>query len=110
MKVAELKRLPVGTKLLLVECLLGPVPPEKQPRTVAAHGSTEMRLTKSDGQSSYLRYPKAADLHDNDSGFWVTEDGDFAARYLYACRCCGVNAGTTLMLDGFRYCTQCVAK
>lgn len=84
MRLADLKRLPPGTKLRLVECLMGPVPEGTQLRTVEQVRSADivMRVAHS-GARSYLTLPKAADFRETADGFAIEEDGVVAARYVW---------------------------
>jgi len=83
--VADLKRLPVGTLLRLVHCLMGPVPEGRQGRRVARVKSNALVLEIMDGPKagteSWLALPKAADLRETATGFEVLEDGEVAASY-----------------------------
>lgn len=98
MKLADLKRIPVGTKLRLVHCLLGPC--DKQ-RTVSAVHSNAIEFhgpdvkPRADGQpgTSWLYFPKARDFKPvgdgTRPGFTIYEsvnrDGtpEIAARYIF---------------------------
>jgi hypothetical protein len=62
--LAELKRIPVGTKLRLVQCLVGPVAPERQmrsvlrvqsPSSVRTGPATKSRLARAGGPSTSTR-------------------------------------------------------
>lgn len=81
MKLADLKRIAVGTRLRLVYCLFGPVPDHKQFREVSKVQSNGIYFRKSDGQDSWLAFPKASEFRDNGDGFTVLEDGEVAAQY-----------------------------
>ena len=75
MKLADLKRIPVGTKLLLVHCLMGPVEADKQPRTVREVRSNALLMDKPGTERpSWLYFPKAAYFRDDGDGFAVLED------------------------------------
>ena len=84
MKLADLKRLPIGTKLRLVNCLMGPVPDGKQSRIVAIVQSNAIALNRPDAPDrlSWLWFPKAKDFRDDgDGGFSILEEGEIAAQY-----------------------------
>jgi len=86
--LADLKRLPIGTKLRLVECLMGPVPEEKQGRILAKVQSNAVAfLTPKDnyqGHLSWLHLPPAKQFVATSDGFTVLEDtGEVAARYVF---------------------------
>jgi hypothetical protein len=83
--LADLKRLPIGTKLRLVHSLLGPVPEEWQGRRVSRIQSNALVVEITSGPKagvlSWLYFPKAKDLHETPNGFEVNEEGEVAARY-----------------------------
>lgn len=82
MKLANLKRLPIGTNLRLTHCLLGPVAPEKQLRTVARVQSNALVVhVEHTGRESWLHFPKASEFRETPSGFEVLEGTEVAARY-----------------------------
>lgn len=83
MKLADLKRLSIGTKLRLVHCLMGPVSDDKQPREVRRFQSNGMFLLKPDGRESWLDFPKASQFRSDDDGFTIFEDGEIAAQYKF---------------------------
>lgn len=87
MRLADLKRLPVGTKLKLVRSLMGPTPPEKQDRTVLRHQSNAvvMAVAHKGGAESFLYHPKASELRTEPNGFSIVEpNGEVSAQYEYA--------------------------
>ena len=86
MKLADLKRLPVGTRLLLVECLMGPVNPPKA-RTVARRQSNALAFSGDgirEGHYSWLFFPTASEFKETPDGFAIMEDdGAVGARYTF---------------------------
>jgi hypothetical protein len=83
MKIADLKRLPAGTKLRLVHCLRGPV---SKLRIVVSANSYRVLFTGdgiAEGNTSYLLIPKASEFRSDPNGFSVLEsDGqEVGARY-----------------------------
>jgi len=86
--LADLKRLPKGTELRLVHCLMGPVAEERQGRRVSHVQSNALVLDITTGPkagvASWLYFPKAKDVHETADGFEVREDGEVAARYVFA--------------------------
>lgn len=86
MRLADLKRLPVGTRLLLVHTLLGPEPQPKL-RVIHAVHSGAIEFTGdgiAPGRSSWLQFPKARDFRDDGDGFTIFDDGHVAAQYRFA--------------------------
>jgi len=83
MKHADLKRLAVGTKLRLVESLMGPTPPEKQERTVARVQSNGIWFATPTGRS-WLSFGKASEFRETPGGFALYEGEEVAARYVFA--------------------------
>jgi len=87
-RLADLKRLPIGTRLRVVESLLGPVEQGRQGRCLekvksnALGFSTERRGYDS-WELSWLQLPKASDFEATEDGFIVREDGAVAARYVF---------------------------
>ncbi len=89
MKLADLKRLPIGTKLRLVESLLGPC---DKLRVLAMVRATQLVFTcpDRDNRFSYLALPKAKNLEETPDGFAIYEDypaghhNEEAARVLCA--------------------------
>jgi hypothetical protein len=72
----------VGTKLRLVQCLVGPVAPERQMRSVLRVQSNAIQFERADGGGQpWLHFPKAADFRPTPNGFEVLEAGEIAARY-----------------------------
>jgi len=84
MRLADLKRIPVGTQLRLVECLTGAVPEEKQLRTIEKVQSNAWasRVAHS-GKLSWLTFPRAANFRETPDGFAVYEGSTVAARYVW---------------------------
>lgn len=83
--VADLKRIPIGTRLRLTHSLMGPTPPEKQWRTVREVRSKDM-IVEPDckpGSRSYMGFPKASDLRVTAVGFDVYEDTTLCASYSF---------------------------
>lgn len=72
MKLADLKRLPIGTELRNVRSLMGPTPPEKQLRKVVKIQSNAI-LFQREGttEPSYLFFPKASEFESTENGFRV---------------------------------------
>lgn len=86
MKLADLRRLPIGTELRLVECLAGPVPIGSQLRKLKRVQSNALIFTRPEHpdphRESYLYLPKAVDFRDDgDGGFTIMEGDVVAARY-----------------------------
>lgn len=99
MRLADLKRLPVGTKLKLVRSLMGAVPPEKQDRIVDEHQSNGMWFKvpwKDEHARSWLPYPKAPQLVTNDDGFSIMEGDEIAAQYQFVTTSSPTTAGGAL--------------
>lgn len=72
--LADLKRIPIGTKLRIVRCLIGPVAPEKQARTVAKVQSNAIAFQRPDkAELSWLTFPKASEFEPTENGFRVLE-------------------------------------
>ncbi len=72
MKLADLKRLPIGTKLRLVDCLTGPC---NKPRVLAMVRATCLVFTcpDRDGKFSYLTLPSAKNFRETPDGFAIYE-------------------------------------
>lgn len=75
---AELKRLRVGTRLILIDCLMGPC---HQPRTIKEVRSNSIKMQLEDGRISTL------DLHGKleptAEGFLIRcEDGRIRVQYI----------------------------
>lgn len=86
MKLSDLKRLPVGTKLLLVNCLMGPVPEDKQYREVAEVKSNAIKFKfKFNGveKFSYLYFSKNS-FRDDGDGFTIFDNDGYGGRVLAA--------------------------
>lgn len=85
MKLSDLKRLPVGTKLRLVNCLMGPC---DKAGTVVKVQSNAIAFSQDDrpgeNRVSWLYFPKASDFRDDLDGFTILEDGAIAAQYKFA--------------------------
>ena len=87
MKLAEFKRLPAGTKLWLVHCLLGPVPAEKQARTIERSQSNAHVMHTADGKTSWCYFPAARNFSSDPAGFiTITEDGEDGSPPTLACQ------------------------
>lgn len=84
MKLAELKRkLVKGTKLRLVDSLIGTC---DKARVVAMTNSVGVMFTGDgikDGQFSHLDWPKASQLVETEKGFKIVEDGETSAGYIW---------------------------
>jgi hypothetical protein len=65
MKLADLKRIPVGTKLRLVHCLMGPC---DKPREVLKVQTNAVVMLTPEGKHSWLTLPKASDFRDDWGG------------------------------------------
>lgn len=74
---AELKRLPVGTKLQLIHTLLGPT---KKIRVIKKVASNYLILTTEDNKDSYLYL--SGKFESTKDGFRILEDSRIAAEYL----------------------------
>lgn len=84
MKLADLKRLPVGTKLYLTQCLVGKVIPPAL-REVALVQTKAMAFKVADkDRLSWLTFPKAKDFQPTENGFRIMEGDLVAAEYLYS--------------------------
>jgi hypothetical protein len=84
--VADLRRLPVGTRLYLVHSLLGPLDPPEL-RVLHEVRSADLLFTGDgirEGRFSYLRLPRKQDLVSTERGFRVMEEGEVAAEYVFA--------------------------
>ena len=83
MKLADLKRLPVGTEMRLTFSLMGPC---DKARKIAKVSTTAIQFTGDgipDGRTSYLSFPKAADFKPTETGFEIYEGATLCARYLF---------------------------
>lgn len=79
MKLADLKRLPVGTRVRLVRSLLGPQPEGKQLREVVEVKPTKIAFKRIDTMDdnptwSWLEFPTAENFRADDNGFSILED------------------------------------
>jgi hypothetical protein len=87
MKLADLKRLPIGTELRLVKCLMGDVAEGYQGRRLARVQSNALAFAVEqrgyEGELSWLTFPRAKDFRETEDGFEVLEDGEVAARYVW---------------------------
>ncbi len=85
--VAALRRIPIGTRLWLVRCLMGPQAPSE--RIVKLTRSRDVVLTiadpshKSCGESSYLTL-EGCKVEPTDDGFRVLEDDLVCAEYTFS--------------------------
>ena len=71
--LAELKRLEPGTKLRLINSLLGPVPLEKQLRHIHKINSVDMITVPAHDPmvKSYSRLPNATEFEPTENGFKI---------------------------------------
>jgi hypothetical protein len=75
---AELKRLPIGTELVLVECLMGKC---NDSRTIKQVRSNDIIMQLPDGRTSYCALNNK--LESTEDGFLLRcEDGRVAVRYV----------------------------
>jgi len=77
MKLSDLKRLPIGTRLYLLECLTGPVPKDKQGRTIVKVRSADL-IVEADhkhGSRSHLAFPPAKEFEATENGFIIYDPG-----------------------------------
>lgn len=84
------KKLPVGTRLKATRSLLGPVPEDKQGRTIAKVQSNAFAMSLDHKDDlSWLYFPKAADFKatPTDTGYCIQiyEDGEIAVEYQLEC-------------------------
>ena len=79
--IAELKRIPVGTRLRLVNSLIGPC---DKPRTVKKVRSADIIMWTPEGTDSYLTL-KGVSLSPTENGFRLFEkwDGGLCAEYRF---------------------------
>ena len=89
MKLADLKRIAVGTRLRLVHCLMGPVSEVNQLRIVRAVHSNSIEMER-DGkaESSWLYFGKAKDFRDDGDGFAFMEGERVCAQYKFEDKYC----------------------
>lgn len=81
--VAALKKIAVGTRLRLVNCLMGPC---DKLRIVAKVNSNSIQFTGDgiqEGRTSYLYFPKSSQFRADDNGFTIFEDNEIAAQYIF---------------------------
>jgi hypothetical protein len=71
--LAELKRIPVGTRLRLVRTLMGPT---DKPRVVAKVQANAIAFRTEDDRLSWLNLPKAKDFEPTEHGFRVWDTWD----------------------------------
>jgi len=78
---AQLKRLPIGTELILVECLMGPC---NDPRTIKQIKSNAIVMQLPDGRTSNCYLDQIGNkLEPTEDGFLLRcEDGKVAVKYL----------------------------
>lgn len=83
MKLADLKRLPIGTRLIQVHNLMGPC---HKGRTLKKVQSNALLFEPDDkpGVLSYLHLPKASHFRSDENGFSVIEyNGEVGASYVF---------------------------
>lgn len=82
MTVAELKRrLVPGTKLTLINCLMGPC---QKLRTVERIRSKHFVFHAHEkNRESVLQCPKASQLIETENGFRILNDGEIAVEYVW---------------------------
>ncbi len=88
MKLADVKRLPLGTQLRLVDCMLGPC---DKLRTLKIKQSNAMAFEPAEkpGSLSWLYFPKASNFQETADGFAFWEDDErnntkiLGARYVW---------------------------
>lgn len=81
MKLADLKRIPIGTELKLVNCFMGKC---DKKRIVAKVSSNAVMFTGegiAEGRVSYLYFPKASEFKSDEKGFTIFEGEHLAAQY-----------------------------
>ena len=83
MRLADLKRIKVGTKLRLVHCLLGPCDWPREVTEVLSTGIWMKRLDENPDSVSWLSYPKAKDFRDDGDGFSIMEGDEVAVQYKF---------------------------
>lgn len=77
MKLADLKRIAIGTKLRNVHSLMGPTPEDKQLREVAKVQSNGIGFKRPDkDELSWLYFPKAAHFRDDVDGFTILDEDE----------------------------------
>jgi hypothetical protein len=82
-KLADLKRIPVGTRLRVVRSLMGPC---DKLRVVHAVKSNAIQFTGDGikpGEVSWLYFPKASEFRDDGDGFTVLEGETVCAQYKF---------------------------
>jgi hypothetical protein len=86
MKLADLKRIAIGTQLRLVHCLMGPIEADKQLRIVAKVQGNAIAFSvphRNDRSMSWLYFPKASEFRDDTDGFSILKDTEIAAQYKF---------------------------
>lgn len=81
--VADLKRLPIGTRLRLVHCLMGPC---SKLRVLERVNSVDLMFSGDGiaaGAVSHLPIPKASQFKPTGTGFQVLEGTEVAAEYVF---------------------------
>jgi hypothetical protein len=73
MKLADLKRIAVGTELILTHCLLGPRNNKRKVHEVTATGIWFTGPDLGKGKYSWLGFPKAKEFRDDGDGFSIVE-------------------------------------
>lgn len=77
MKLADLKRIAIGTKLRVVHCLLGPVAEDKQLREVAKVQSNAIGFKRpGKDELSWLWFPTADRFRDDGDGFTILDEDE----------------------------------
>lgn len=84
MKLADLKRIPVGTKLVNVRCLLGAQRKEREVYRVHSNSIEFIGEGLDPGITSWLYFPKAKDFVPTEKGFQILENGQIAVEYEFA--------------------------
>ncbi len=88
MKLADMKRLPVGTELNLIHTLLGPCSKRRVLSEVKSNAFLFDCPDEGHGRKSWLYFPKASDFEATEKGFKIWEggtkgDGILAAEYIF---------------------------
>jgi hypothetical protein len=83
--LADLKRLPPGTRVRLVNTLMGPVPADRQLRTVHKLNSVDMILIPDYDTTirSHCQLPKAINFEATSNGFKIYVRGGWNAENIY---------------------------
>lgn len=80
MKLSDLKRLPLGTRLILKTCFGVPVNVGR--KLIRTQSNAHIfEVDGKPGSQSYLWFPKSAELVDIPNGFRIMEDGRGAVEY-----------------------------